>query len=68
LVKTYQNGKYILNDYKIYQMAIKYTKWPKNTRNGRKIFQHFTFRDPPKYTQIGIFGMKIYHLATPLES
>jgi hypothetical protein len=22
------------------------------------------FRGPPKYTRIGIFGMKIYHLAT----
>jgi hypothetical protein len=24
---TYQNGEYVSNDHKIYQMAIKYTKW-----------------------------------------
>jgi hypothetical protein len=32
--------------------------------NGRKIYQHFQFQGPPKYTQIGILGMKINHLAT----
>jgi hypothetical protein len=25
-------------------------------------------QDPPKFTQIGIFGMKVYHLATLLPS
>jgi hypothetical protein len=25
---------------------------------------HFTFLGPPKFTQIGIFGLKINHLAT----
>jgi hypothetical protein len=29
-----------------------------------KIPQHFPFKGPPKYTQIGIFGLQIYHLAT----
>jgi hypothetical protein len=29
-----------------------------------KIYQHFPFKGPPKFTQIGIFGLKIYHLAT----
>jgi hypothetical protein len=24
--------------------------------------QHFPFRGPPKFTQIGIFGLKICHL------
>jgi hypothetical protein len=43
--------------YKIYQMAVK-------CFNGHKIYQHFAFRDPQKYTQIGIFGLKIYDLAT----
>jgi hypothetical protein len=42
-------------------MAIKYTKWPQNISNGRLPLQ-----DPPKFTQIGIFGLKIYHLATLL--
>jgi hypothetical protein len=31
--------------------------------NCHKIYQHFTFQGPPKYTQIWSFGMKIYHLA-----
>jgi hypothetical protein len=57
LDKIYQNGgKYT------YQVA---TKSP----NGRKIFQMtkwnpFPLKDPPKFTQIGILGLKIYHLAT----
>jgi hypothetical protein len=25
-------------------------------------------QDPPKFTQIGILGLKIYHLATLLQS
>jgi hypothetical protein len=25
---------------------------------------HFPVQDPPKFTQIGIFGLKMYHLAT----
>jgi hypothetical protein len=37
-------------------MAINYT-------NDRKINQHFPLA-PPKFTQIGIFGLKINHLAT----
>jgi hypothetical protein len=31
--------------------------------NGYKIYQHLPLQDPPKFTQIGIFGLKIYHLA-----
>jgi hypothetical protein len=45
-------------------MATKYTKWPNNRPNGHKINQHLPLQDPPKFTQIGIFGMKICHLAT----
>jgi hypothetical protein len=29
-----------------------------------KIFKPFLFQGPPKFTQIGNFGLKIYHLAT----
>jgi hypothetical protein len=32
--------------------------------NGHKIYQHFPFKGPTKYTQIGILGLKINHLAT----
>jgi hypothetical protein len=28
------------------------------------IYQHFPFYGPPKFTQIGIFGFKMNHLAT----
>jgi hypothetical protein len=44
-----------------YQMALKYTKCPKY---DHKISQHAPLQGPLKFTQIGIFGMKIYHLAT----
>jgi hypothetical protein len=27
-------------------------------------YQHFTLQDPPKFTEIGIFGLKTNHLAT----
>jgi hypothetical protein len=42
---------------KIYQIV---TELP----NGHKIYQLFPVQGPPKFTQIGIFGMKINHLAT----
>jgi hypothetical protein len=42
-----------------------------NIRNGSKIDEMgivftniFHFQDTPTFTQIGIFGLKIYHLAT----
>jgi hypothetical protein len=47
----YQTGKNIPNYHKMYQMAI-------------KIFQPFPIQGPPKFTQIWIFCLKIYHLAT----
>jgi hypothetical protein len=46
------------------QMAMRYTKWLSNITNGHKINQHCPFQGPPIQTQIGIFGLKIYHLAT----
>jgi hypothetical protein len=36
----------------------------KNIPNDHKIYQHPRLQDPPKFTQIEIFGFKIYHLAT----
>jgi hypothetical protein len=44
------------NGRKIDQMGIKY------------IHQHLPFQHPTKFTQIGIFGLKIYHLATLVQS
>jgi hypothetical protein len=51
---------------KEYPITIKYTKWPQNIPNDHKInlcndhkmFQYFQLQDPPKLTQIGIFGLK----------
>jgi hypothetical protein len=45
-------------------MAIKYFQWLKNRPNGHKIYQDFPWQDPPKFTQIEIFGLKTNHLAT----
>jgi hypothetical protein len=47
-----------------YVTAIKYTKRPQYRPNVHKIYQHLPLQDPPKFTQIGIFGLKICHLAT----
>jgi hypothetical protein len=38
-------------------MATKYTKWPQNISN-------IPLQGRPNFTQIGIFGLKICHLAT----
>jgi hypothetical protein len=45
---------------KIYQMTRKYYKWPQIIPNGRIKDQHLLLQDRPKFTQIGIFGFKIY--------
>jgi hypothetical protein len=49
--QKYQPNSHILKC----QMPIKYTNVP----NDAKIYQHFPFQSPPKYTQTVIFGMKI---------
>jgi hypothetical protein len=54
-------------------MTTNYTKRPKNIPNGHKIYKiiyictyiHFPFRGPPKYTKIGIFGLKLNHIWQP---
>jgi hypothetical protein len=43
--------------WQLYQMAV-------NRPNDHKIRQHLPLQDPPKYTQIRIFGLKTNHLAT----
>jgi hypothetical protein len=48
-------------------MGIKYSKWSLNRPNDRcKIYQHLPLQDRPKFTQTGIFGLKLFHLATPV--
>jgi hypothetical protein len=39
-------------------------KWPQKIPNGLEINQTFPSQGLQKYTHIGIFGMKIFHLAT----
>jgi hypothetical protein len=46
-----------------YQNGTKYTKWPQNIPNGRKMYLHNP-PNPPKFTKIGIFVLKTNHLAT----
>jgi hypothetical protein len=53
---------------KIYQMTSKHTTWPYNRPNGLKIHQYLLLQDDPKFTEIGIFGLKIYHLATLINT
>jgi hypothetical protein len=55
---TYQDGGKYQIYHRIYQMA------PKYIQNCHKIDQHIPLQDPPKLTQIRIFGLKKYHLAT----
>jgi hypothetical protein len=62
LVQTYQNGKSIPNYHKLHISNGHILILP----NGCKIYPHFPFQCPPKYTQIGIFGLKTNHLATLL--
>jgi hypothetical protein len=52
----------------MYQMVIKYTKWPLNVRNNHKLYQYFPLQGPHTFTQIWILGLKIYHLATLFET
>jgi hypothetical protein len=60
LVHDTKTGKNVPNEHKRYQ-------------NAHKIFQmaikykHFTIYVPPNFAQIGIFGLKINHLATPVS-
>jgi hypothetical protein len=60
----YQNYRKIYQNYrKIYQIEEKYTKLQKNRGNVHKTDQHLSLKGTPKFTQIGILGFKIYHLA-----
>jgi hypothetical protein len=47
-------------------MVLKCNKCPSNIPNGHKIYQHLPIykQGPPKFTQYGISGLKINHLAT----
>jgi hypothetical protein len=62
--KYTKTGKNLPNDQKLCQTAIHYARRPLIIPNGRKIYQHFPFQALRIYTQVGIFGPQINHLAT----
>jgi hypothetical protein len=41
-------------------ILVQHTKTGKNIPNNHKIYRHLPFIDPLKFTQIGIFGLKIH--------
>jgi hypothetical protein len=54
-------------------MTTKFTKWLYNVPFGCKKdkmdikkYQHLPLQDLPKFAQIGIFALEIYHLAAPV--
>jgi hypothetical protein len=51
---------YNVTVYTFERQCIRYQNIP----NGQKIWQHLSLLDTPKFTQIWIFGLKIYRLAT----
>jgi hypothetical protein len=69
---TYQDGENIPKDRKIYQLAVKYTKWPQNVPNGHKMYQmavKYTIilnrKTLPNLPKSGFLVCKyVYHLAT----
>jgi hypothetical protein len=64
LVQNTKTGKNIPNYRELYQMSIEYNKRPHNGPSVHKIYQHLPLQDPPKFSQIWIFGSKTNHLAT----
>jgi hypothetical protein len=68
LATTYQNGENIPNEHKIYQMSTRCAKWPLHRLNDHKLDKYLPLQDPPKFTQIVIFGLKTNHLATRLST
>jgi hypothetical protein len=52
--KHLKTGKiYHMTTNYVYQMAIKYKKWPQTTTNGHKMYKHFPFKGPPKTPKLG---------------
>jgi hypothetical protein len=62
----YQNGGKYTTLSLIYKMAQKYTGMSVIYSKGHRICQPFPFQGHPKFIHIGIFGLKIYHLANPV--
>jgi hypothetical protein len=75
-VKNLDPSRYVNNNNIFHKTATKFTKCPLNISNGckicrpigHKIYQQFPLQDPPKFTQIGIFGLKTNHPATQVDA
>jgi hypothetical protein len=63
--KLPKRGKYTKGSRNIPKGHKIYNKWQLNVRNGREIYSHFPFRGFPKYTKIGILGVKNIPSGTP---
>jgi capsular polysaccharide biosynthesis protein len=63
-VQHTKTGKRYTKEPKMYQMAIHLYNLAVNRQHDHKKYQHLPLQDLLKFTQIGIFGLKIYHLAT----
>jgi hypothetical protein len=63
----YLNGKNIQNGHEIYQMAMKIPSGRKIDQMAIKYTNNFPLQDPLKFTQIWIFCLKLYHLATLMK-
>jgi hypothetical protein len=58
LATNLPKSKNVSNDHKVWQTAVKFTKWPHTIPNCHKILQHFQLKGTTRFTQIGIFGLK----------
>jgi hypothetical protein len=62
---NYTNWPQIIpNGHKVYQMVTNVPNHHKILQIIKEISQHFPLEGPANFTQIGILGSKIYHLAT----
>jgi hypothetical protein len=58
-VQNTKTGRNVPNCHELYQMSIKYNKRPLNEHlSVHKIYQHLRLQDPPKFTQILIYGLR----------
>jgi hypothetical protein len=65
VLPTYQNGENIPNNQQMYQIAINYSKCQWTDQIAIKYAHLFHCKTLyVKFTQIGIFVLKVYHLAT----
>jgi hypothetical protein len=55
-----KRGENVPNDHKMYQEALKFILLPQSKQIAHKKYRHLPLQDLLKFTQIGIFGFKIW--------